>query len=440
MVKCLTARHKKSIRADLKLRLENGEGQMKEAFSKNPMKLQEMKKKARGLGKTAWHPMLEFLVTLHERSIHPPQGHMPYPWEDSGPGYCYGPAFGHWDIIHSTLDAILSEPGHARNQIVNDLAGQQPDGLVPGCIWMENGLTKFSNVYGHPPLWQVAIDELTVTEGNENLIESCFPHLLRQIGWFETKRKAEPDGFFYLDILTHDWESGVDEGIRFLDVKTGPLACVDATSHVYGLYECAARWSKALGKDPAQWEEKAKALRLFIQTRLFSEETGFFHDIWSVNDSLKRCLSFEGMWPMVVGAATTEQAMRVIDENLMNPERFLSKHPLRSVAKCDPRFEMRCWRGPAWNSMTYWAARGCVRYGRTDAAKTLLEMALDSSAEQFARTGTIWEFYHSEGGDQMDVKRKPDTQFNIPCRDYVGHNPLIAMAEIYESITKGKML
>ena len=273
--------------------------------------------------------------------------------------------------------------------------------------------------------------------GADDLIDICFPHLIRQIGWFETKRKAKPDGFCYLDILTNDWESGVDEGIRFLDVKTGALACVDASAHVYGLYECAARWAKALGKDSAEWDTKADRLRNFIQQELFSEETGFFHDIWSVKDSEKRCLSHEGMWPMVVGAATPEQAMRVIDDNLMNPGRFLSKHPIRTVAIDDPRFEMRMWRGPAWNSMTFWAARGCLRYGRPDAAKTLLEMALDSSAEKFALTGTIWEFYHSEGGDQLQVKRKPQTTFNIPCRDYLGHNPLMAMARLYERTLKG---
>ena len=70
------------------------------------------------------------------------------------------------------------------------------------------------------------------------------------------------------------------------------------------------------------------------------------------------------------------------------------------MALSDPKFELRMWRGPAWNCMTYWAARGCLRYDRADAARKLLEAALDATATQFERTGTIWEFYHPQLGDQ----------------------------------------
>lgn len=135
---------------------------------------------------------------------------------------------------------------------------------------------------------------------------------------------------------------------------------------------------------------------------------------------------------MVVGAATPAEARRVIDEWVLNPRRFLTKHPLPSVAFSDAKFELRMWRGPTWNSMTYWTARGCVRYGRPDAARTVLEAALDDTAEQFARTGQIWEFYHPFGGHPEDVARKPQTKRNEPWTDYLGHNPLFAMARLWE--------
>lgn len=102
-----------------------------------------------------------------------------------------------------------------------------------------------------------------------------------------------------------------------------------------------------------------------------------------------------------------------------------------TVAVCEPAFELRMWRGPTWNSMTWWAAQGTIRYGRADAACSLLEAALDQSAKVFERTGTIWEFYHPMGGRPEDVQRKPQTPYNMPCKDYLGHNPLIAMAKLY---------
>jgi putative isomerase len=80
---------------------------------------------------------------------------------------------------------------------------------------------------------------------------------------------------------------------------------------------------------------------------------------------------------------------------------------------------------------TYWAARGAARYGRREQARALLEAALDDTAAQFQRTGTIWEFYSPLGGRPEDLKRKPQTKRNEPFSDYLGHNPMLAMARMW---------
>ena len=85
--------------------------------------------------------------------------------------------------------------------------------------------------------------------------------------------------------------------------------------------------------------------------------------------------------------------------------------------------------------MTLWAAEACLGYGRPDGARELLKKALDATARVFARTRTVWEFYDSLGGEPERLERKPHTQFNRPCRDYLGHNPLQAMARLWASLT-----
>ncbi len=401
--------------------------------------MKNMEKEASRHGKPQWKTMLQYLAELHTRSVFPARPPFAYEWESIGPGYCYGPAFGHWDIVHAVLDILPFEPSHARRQILNNLAAQQTDGLLPGSIWMGGESPEWERLYSHPPLWPVAVLDYVNFTNDYSLIKLSFQPLIRQLNWFESNRAARPDGFYYADILTGTrledryWESGVDEGIRFDQVPLQPLPCVDATSHVYQLYSIAAEWAQESGVDSIPYLKKAESLKLFIQNSLFVQETGFFHDHWWVNKN-DRPLSFEGMWPMVVGAASPEQARFVVQENLLNPARFFTTHPISTVSQSDPHFELRMWHGPAWNSMTYWAARGCLRYGYSQEAKDLLERALDDSAAQFARTGTIWEFYHPFGGDQNKVSRKPHTQFNSPCGDYLGHNPLIAMTLLYESI------
>jgi glycogen debranching enzyme len=145
-------------------------------------------------------------------------------------------------------------------------------------------------------------------------------------------------------------------------------------------------------------------------------------------------MAYENLWPLIAGAATKEQADKLIDLYILNAAVFLTLHPVSTVGVNDPKFELRMWRGPAWNSMTYWVARGCLQYGRKDAAKILLEKALDDSARQFEITGTIWEFYDPSGGSPEDIQRKPQTKRNMPCKDYLGHNPVIAMALMFDNI------
>ena len=389
------------------------------------------------LGKPKWRNMLAHMANLHEKAMNPARKPFVYPWEDLGPGYYGGRVFGHWDIVHATLDTMHSEPEHARNQMLNNIALQQSDGSLPGTINMNEDEPRWHKNFCVPILWPVAVDDYENLSGDGDLVKQAYPALLRQIAWLEENRKAPSGGFYYCDITVRKWESGVDEGVRFDDAPTEPSACVDATAHICAAYQYAAEWSKRLNQNGERFAEQNQELSELLSSEMFDKETGFFHDRWAVGNPDRRALAFEGMWPVVVGAATQQQADRVIDENLLNPKRFLAQHPITTVAQEDPRFELRMWRGPVWNSMTYWAARGCMRYGRVDAAGKILERALDATADEFDDTGAIWEFHHPHGGPPQEIKRKHHLYKNMPCRDYVGHNPVIAMARMWEVAVGG---
>ena len=313
--------------------------------------------------------------------------------------------------------------------------------MIPGSIWMpglpsgRDTVTWDKNDEGHPPVWVVAVqDYFDMTDDKSNLPD-FFSALIRQITWFENNRKADGEGFYYNDILLKRWESGIDEGIRFDKTGMGKWACIDATSHVFQMYHYAAKWSaEILGIDSVFYKKRENELLKFIQNQLYASDDASFYDIWAIKDRSLRSKAFENLWPLIVGAATKEQADKLIDFYILNPDIFLTSHPISTVGRNDPKFEYRLWRGPAWNSMTYWVARGCLSYGRKEAAKILLEKALDDSARQYERTGTIWEFYHPDGGRPEELKRKPQTERNMPCSEYLGHNPLIAMALMYDKI------
>jgi putative isomerase len=403
----------------------------------------QLRKETVTLGKEAWRPMLRYAAELHVRSTHEAAAPFEFPWEEIGPGYV--PAFGHWDVIHQILDVLPAAPEHARQQLLNDVRLQLASGFLPGSVWMPGSYhaKRHDNQpwynraeQSHPPVWVVAAEDYMAQTGDRSLLRELWERATRQIGWFEANRAAEGGGYYYTDISLHLWESGIDEGIRFDHAPRRPLACVDATSHVYQLCDFAARWADRLGEDAGPWRGKADRLRDFIRTRMWAETDGFFYDVWAHDDPTLRTQAFEGIWPVVVGAATRTEALRVIDGWMLNPTKLFSPHPISTVGLSDPRFELRMWRGPAWNSMTYWAARACLRYDRPDAAKRLLEAALDDSAAQFVRSGTIWEFYDPQGGAPEQLQRKPaaKTDHNPPYHDYLGHNPLLAMARLWQRL------
>jgi len=374
----------------------------------------------------AWRPVLEHLAVLRENCILPPVGRMAYPYENIGPGYCYGPAFSHWDLTFALLDSCAPMPEHCRRQLENMFAYQQPDGFLTFIMTGGGRITTYPDT-AFPPVWPLAVDEYCRVVGNGDLQQHYLPNLERQIAWFETHRRAAPFGFYYLDVLTGAWESGIDESVRveLLGRERGKFPCVDATSHMFLLYDAAARWSG--GK---RFTEERDALRTLLQTEFFSDRTGFFHDWRLLRDGRLHDL-IEGFMPLIVGAASEEQANRMIDGGLLNPERFLAPHPVPWVGLSDPAFELRMSRGPAWNSLTLSIALGCMRYRRPDAARTILARALDATQSRFADTGAVWEFYHPLGGDPNAVMRKPGSPFPTPCREYAGHNPLFAMARTW---------
>ena len=426
------------------------------------------------LGKPEWRAMLAYDVALHRADTHPATPPFAYPWEDTGRGYGYGPGFGHWDLIHEILDVLPAAPQHAREQLLNDIHLQLPSGFLPGLYWMrqqsaaddpaiyDKAAAKFSPTQSHPPIWVVAADDYLEQQAkvtghyDRALAEEFLKAAKLQIGWFERERRAKPGGFFYLDITEHKWESGVDEGVRFDGLGPagfGPggklptsTACIDATAHVYQLNVYAAKWEQRLHHDSFVNMHKAAVLAGFMKQQLWSERDGMFYDSWVLDRAPDgprttwhgtlapgRAHPFEGIWPMVTGAASPHQAARITQEWLLNPARFYTSHPIATVAASDPQFSNRMWRGPVWNSMTYWAARGAMRYGYPNAARQILEPALDDTAAQFARTGILWEFYSPAGGHPEDLTRKPQTKRNQPFPDYLGHNPLLAMARLWQA-------
>lgn len=265
----------------------------------------KLKKEAESIGKHEWQPMLSYVAALHKSSTHPPKWPFDYEWEEIGPGYIYGPAFGHWDIVHQVIDVMPSYPEHALKQLLNNVKNQEPHGLIPGSFWMPKNDTDSAewshDIEGHPPVWVFAVDDYMEVTGQDSVLKYFYSPLIRQITWFEHCRKAEnSEGFYFNDILYKRWESGVDEGIRFDETSYGKWAAIDATSHVYNLYKMAAKWSRILNFDESFFVKRRDELKSFIQEKLYDKTEGLFYDIWAIENPKLRTLAFENLFPLLL--------------------------------------------------------------------------------------------------------------------------------------------
>lgn len=394
--------------------------------------LAPLKDFVRNLGKPRWRALLSYIANLHEESIHGPSYYLPYRWEETG---CQESlTFGGLETVHISLDALLPDPQHSLYQILNLLSQQLPDGLIPTNAYFKDKHVQLTTKTTFPPLWPVIIDDYIEHTSKLDTLSQCLLALEKQIHWFEKNRKCERFGFYYLDLLDRFWESGVVEGVRYdAEPKNfDEIACVDACSHLYQLYELGSRWSELLGIMAMPWVKRAEEMKLFIQNELYDKETCFFYDEWAMRSPSLRRITFEGLSPLITGAATFEQADRLIDRYILNEAHFFTAHPLPTVSLRDPYFDTWGWRGPVRNSVTYWVARGALKYGRKDAARALLERALDATEHQFEKTGSIFEIYHPHNLGSQHLRRdKKDT----PLVNHLGTNPLIAMAALWERVS-----
>jgi len=393
--------------------------------------------KARSLlPESRWKDVLVFTARFQESCINPPVGPLKNPWVSMGKGYLYGPAFGHWDLVHAGMDALRYAPSYVRMQLENYFSLEMAGGMLPGTIYFKvddngnlTGQFDVTDVCSHPPLWQELVSEYYQATGDIEFLRTTFEFAKRNLAWWEKERSAPEGGFYYMDVVKRWWESGVDHGVRWDEIDGKPHTCIDATCHIQSLYRRMAEWAEILAEEPDPYRKKASELEDFVNTELWDEKTGFFYDIEMVRRRKRPVKTFEGFWPLSLSIATDDRLERLL-AHLTNRGEFFTYHPVATVSADEREYSQDCWRGPAWNSQTFWIARGCSKNGFTREARLITEKALDATLSRFRKYNTLFEFYNSQSEDMEAMARKG--QPGGPCKDYLTHNPLNAFYWLLE--------
>ena len=271
-----------------------------------------------------------------------------------------------------------------------------------GYISMAYIIEKEKEAYGeliNPPLYAWAEWQYYRSTGDKVRLARCLPVLVKLYDWLKANRRRDEIGLYWFEV---PGASGMDNSPRGGHYRNGSgMAHVDLSAQQALSAGYLAQMATALGKKQlaARFETERTDLGEKINSIMWSEKTGFYHDIFNDDYRYKNIINSKtvaGFWPLLAGIATHGRADRLI-EHLLNPAEFWRKHPVPSLSADDPNYDSlgAYWRGGVWAPTNYMVVKGLERYGRRDLAYELAVKHMENLCEVWTAFGpaSLWECY-----------------------------------------------
>ena len=190
---------------------------------------------------------------------------------------------------------------------------------------------------------------------------------------------------------------------------------VDLNCWLYMEYLAAEKIAAALGQhdDKRYFASQAELKKRLIQELLWNDEDGFFYDRDIRTGKPIKVKHCHCLHPLECGIATKEQAERIVEKHVKNPQEFWSKYPVPSYAMNELNYTQyhkrppgsnvlhylpdgHCnWRGGLWPHAEYWLCHGLMRYGFTAEAIYIASRCL----ELVEADPGLYEWYNPETGE-----------------------------------------
>lgn len=335
------------------------------------------------------------------------------------PSYAYRGFHGvwAWDSWKHARALARFAPELAREQVRVMLARQNERGMIPDVIYADSVEDNWRDT--KPPLAAWAVHEIFQRNADTSFVAEVYPALTAYHAWWYADRDHDGNGLAEYGStdgtrIAAAWESGMDNAVRFdsAAMLSNGLAAwsmdqesVDLNSYLYAEKLYLAELAGAIGRDQeaASFRSEAEGLGAAIRSRMWSEETAYFHDIRLPGGQIVSVQGPEGWIPLWAGVATREQAARVA-RVMMDPARFNGVVPLPTLAMDRPEFDPTdgYWRGPVWLDQAYFGVAGLRRYGLTAEARVLRDKLVSAPAGLLG-TAPIYENYDPRTGAGLNA-------------------------------------
>ncbi len=306
----------------------------------------------------------------------------------------------YWDSCFAAIAWRRFDRRRARVELESLLAAATPDGFIGHTIFWGEPVTPVRSLFYNlrsrhdfmtatiqPPLlawaWRIAVGD-----------PASVPAIVRHHECIEQERALDGDGLLW---LAQPDESGLDASPKFdsafgwradglpgfpllvrrnrrldFDIRRiaaagGPVVCGTATNVLHGLSRLA------LG---------LPSLTPTILERLYDERRGRFHQLVRRRGERRSphpVLTWAALSPLALPDLPEDVGRRLVEEHLLDPDKFWLPVPPPSVSATEPRFSRRdrflflrrYWRGPTWINAAWLLWLGLVRLGYREQAEEM---------------------------------------------------------------------
>jgi hypothetical protein len=328
-----------------------------------------------------------------------------------------------WDTFFAASLAAIGDRDLAYANAMEILRESTAQGFVPN--YARTGGWKSSD-RSEPPVGAITVLNLYREFHDVWLLRDTFDALLQWNRWWAAHRdidgylvwgtdaKNEPvnrDDHSIGTLQAAKFESGLDNSPMYddapFDTGTGRMRL--AAVGLMGLYvadcDALAEIAGELGKtaEAQELRTRGERYRAKVQT-LWDEKTGMFLNKNLDTGQFSARLSPTNFYPMLAKAASTQQADRMMQEHLLNPQEFWGEWVIPSIARSDPAFrDQEYWRGRVWGPMNYLVYLGLRNYDQPAARRQFAQKSLSLFEKDWRANGHVHENYNAITGAGDDV-------------------------------------
>ncbi len=328
-----------------------------------------------------------------------------------------------------------------------------------GCGFVPNFVSPCgyqSRDRSQPPVGALVALQVYRRHGEKVFLEALFDDLLTWNRWWPRNRNV--DGLLtwgshpYEPVVgnrgeTHTvnerfgaaLESGLDNAPMYDDTPFDPerhvLLLQDVGLNALYVADCEALAEIAamLGREAeaSELSTRCEAYRDGMQ-RLWDEQTGLFLNRRTDTGAFEHRLAPTHFYPLLAGAATPQQARRMIDEHFFNPDEFWGEWILPSCARDDPAYpEQDYWRGRIWAPMNVLVYLGLRRYDLPEARLALVEKSKRLLLKEWRERGHVHENYCANSGTGCD---KPNSDAFYHWGGLLGLIAVLEQEEVHSRV------